>query len=81
MNVINVSIKDKNEEYIILGLYVDDIIIVNSKDKVIQSIKDMLTLNFDIKDMGLEDVILGVKITRISDILVFSQTRYIDKIL
>ena len=33
------------------------------------------------KDMGLADMILGVKISRTYDELVLSQTHYIDKIL
>jgi hypothetical protein len=41
----------------------------------------MLNSKFDMKDMGLADVILGVKITRTSDGLALSQSHYVDKIL
>ena len=41
----------------------------------------MLNSRFDMKDMGLADVILGIKITRISDGLILSQSHYVDKIL
>ena len=33
------------------------------------------------KDIGLADVILGIKITRTSDGLILSQLHYVDKIL
>nr|GFA96367.1 zinc finger, CCHC-type [Tanacetum cinerariifolium] len=48
---------------------------------MIKSTKDMLKLKFDIKDMGLADVILGIKIIRTHNGLVLSQAHYVDKIL
>nr|GEZ00202.1 retrovirus-related Pol polyprotein from transposon TNT 1-94 [Tanacetum cinerariifolium] len=50
-------------------------------DKMIKSTKDMLKSKFDMKDMGLADVILGIKITRTQNGLVLSQAHYVDKIL
>ncbi|KAL6335726.1 hypothetical protein AAG906_039489 [Vitis piasezkii] len=41
----------------------------------------MLNSRFDMKDMGLADVILGIKIKRTSDELILSQSHYVDKIL
>ena len=64
---------------VILCLYIDDILIVGSNDKMIKSTKNMLNSRFDIKDIGLVDVILGIKITRISDGLILSQSHYVDK--
>ena len=48
---------------------------------MIRSTKDMLKARFDMKDMGLADVILGVKIIRTQTGLVLSQSHYADKIL
>ncbi|KAH7864181.1 hypothetical protein Vadar_026696 [Vaccinium darrowii] len=62
-----VYVKDTDEGYVILCLYVDDMLIVGSNDRVIRSTKDMFNSKFDMKDMDLADVILGVKITRTSD--------------
>ncbi|GJR34591.1 retrotransposon protein, putative, ty1-copia subclass [Tanacetum coccineum] len=56
--------KDISNGYVILCLYVDDMLIVDSNDKMIKSTKDMLKSKFDMKDMGLADVILGIKIIR-----------------
>ncbi|GJR40973.1 pol polyprotein [Tanacetum coccineum] len=73
--------KDTSSGYVILCLYVDDMLIVGSNDKMIKSTKDMLKSKFDMKDMGLADVILGIKIIRTQNGLVLSQAHYVDKIL
>ncbi|GJQ91822.1 retrovirus-related pol polyprotein from transposon TNT 1-94 [Tanacetum coccineum] len=62
--------KDTTSGYVILCLYVDDMLIVGSNDKIIRSTKDMLKSKFDMKDMGLADVILGIKIIRTQNGLV-----------
>ncbi|GJR99212.1 retrovirus-related pol polyprotein from transposon TNT 1-94 [Tanacetum coccineum] len=76
-----VYVKDTSSGYVILCLYVDDMLIVGSNDKIIRSTKDMLKSKFDMKDMGLADVILGIKIIRTQNGLVLSQAHYVDKIL
>ncbi|KAI3692025.1 hypothetical protein L6452_31831 [Arctium lappa] len=76
-----VYMKDTTHGYVILCLYVDDMLIVGSDDKMIRSTKDMLKSKFDMKDIGLADVILGVKITRTQNGLVLNQTHYVEKIL
>ncbi|GKA47326.1 retrovirus-related pol polyprotein from transposon TNT 1-94 [Tanacetum coccineum] len=73
--------KDTNSEYVILCLYVDDMLIVGSNDKMIKSTKDMLKSKFDMKDICLADVILGIKIIGTQNGLVLSQAHYVDKIL
>ena len=57
---------ENEDRYVMITLYVDDILIAGSNDKVIKSTKDMLKPRFDMKDMGLKDVILGVKISILS---------------
>ncbi|KAD4384796.1 hypothetical protein E3N88_24964 [Mikania micrantha] len=76
-----VYVKNTMRGYVILCLYVDDMLIVGSDDKMIKSTKDMLKARFDMKDMGLADVILGIKINRTQHGLVLSQSHYVDKIL
>ena len=67
--------------YVIVCLYVDDMLIIGSDDKMITSIKNMLNSRFNMKDMGLADVILGIKLIRTSYGLILSQSHYIDNIL
>jgi len=76
-----VYVKETGDDYIILCLYVDDILIVGSSDKLVKSTKHMLNSRFDMKDMGLANVILGIKIIKTADGLVLSQAHYVDKIL
>ena len=76
-----VYVKDIENGYVILCMYVDDILIIGSNDKMVKSTKAILSTRFDVKDMGFADVILGVKILRTFDGLVLSQTHYVDNIL
>ncbi|GKD99768.1 zinc finger, CCHC-type containing protein [Tanacetum coccineum] len=55
--------------------------VTGSNDKMIKSTKDMLKSKFDRKDMGLADVILGIKIIRTQNGLVLIQAHYVDKII
>ncbi|KAL6344924.1 hypothetical protein AAG906_006685 [Vitis piasezkii] len=50
-----VYVKDTEHGYVIVCLYVDDMLIVGSDDKMITSTKNMLNSRFDMKDMGLAD--------------------------
>ena len=73
----------KNTEYgfVIICLYVDDILIMGSNNEVIKTTKEMFNNEFDMKDLGVADVILGIKISKTSDGLILSQSHYIEKIL
>nr|GFB65234.1 zinc finger, CCHC-type [Tanacetum cinerariifolium] len=53
----------------------------DNNDNMIKSTKVMLKSKFDIKNMGLADVIFGIKIIRTQNGLVLSQAHYVDKIL
>ena len=76
-----VHIKDVEDGYVIVCLYLDDMLIVGSDDKMIKSTKNILNSRFDMKEMGLADVILGIKIKRTLDGLILSQLYYVDNIL
>ncbi|KAA3466399.1 Zinc finger, CCHC-type [Gossypium australe] len=81
MSVTNVIVKSTDIEYIILCLYVDDILIVGSNNEMVKRTKDMLNSKIDMKDMGLANVILSIKIKRSSEGLILTQSHYVDKIL
>ena len=49
---------------IIVCLYVDDMLILGTNIEIIKSTKRMLSNSFDMKDLGVTDVILGIKIIR-----------------
>ena len=76
-----VYVKNTNNGCVIICLYVDDLLIKGSNDDIIQATKRMLNNKFDMKDLGVADVILGIKISKSSDGLILSQSHYIKKIL
>ena len=76
-----VYIKTTHNGYVIVCLYVDDMLIIVSDINHINVTKCMLTNRFEMKDMGVADVILGIKIHRTSDGLALSQSHYIEKVL
>ena len=59
-----VYVKDDEHRYVIVCLYVDDMLIIGSDGKMITSTKNMLNSRFDMKDIEPADVILGIKIKR-----------------
>ncbi|KAH9726106.1 hypothetical protein KPL70_008133 [Citrus sinensis] len=66
---------------VIICLYVDDMLIFGTDSESIELTKLLLSSNFDMKDMGLADVILGIKIIKNENGLVLTQSHYIEKIL
>ena len=76
-----VYVKNTERGSVIICLYVDDILIMGSNNEVIKTTKKMFNNKFNMKDLGVADVILGIKISKTSDGLILSQSHYIDKIL
>ena len=60
-----VYIKRSKDKYVILSLYVDDILIAENSKEYILEIKGWLSSKFEMKDMGEAAYILGVKVSRI----------------
>ena len=52
------------EEFIILLLYVDDMLIVGHDSGKIDKLKKELSKSFEMKDLGLANLILGTKISQ-----------------
>ena len=76
-----VHVKNTEHGFVIICLYVDDILIMGSNNEVIKTTNEMFNNKFDMKDLGVVDVILGIKISKTSDGLILSQSHYIEKIL
>ena len=71
--------KTVKNAYIIVCLYVDDMLILRTNIDVIKSTKRMLSNNFDMKGLGVANVILGIKITRTPDGISLSQSYYVER--
>lgn len=64
-------------------MYVDDILLATNDKGFLHEVKQFLSKNFDMKDMGKASYIIGIKIhrDRLQGILGLSQETYINKVL
>jgi len=76
-----VYVKNTYKGYVIVCLYIDDMLILGNNDHIIKSTKKILTNKFDMKNLGVAYIILGIQISRTYDGLLLSQSHYIRKIL
>ncbi|KAL6219605.1 hypothetical protein ACLB2K_007364 [Fragaria x ananassa] len=69
--------------FIVLVLYVDDILLTSTDMKLLLEAKSFLSQSFEMKDLGEASFVLGIKITRDRKwgLLGISQESYIDKVL
>ena len=69
-------------EGVILCLYVDDILIFGTKLDLIKEVKDFLSLCFEMKDLGVADIILNIKLLRDENGgITLLQSHYVEKVL
>jgi hypothetical protein len=61
-----------------LLIYVDDIIIVSSVPTTIDELLQLLSIDFDVKDLGKLHYFLGIEVIPVKDGLLLSQQRYIS---
>ncbi|CAN1246025.1 Retrovirus-related Pol polyprotein from transposon TNT 1-94 [Linum grandiflorum] len=67
--------------YVILCLYVDDMLIFSSDMSAITETKAFLSSKFEMKDLGPADVILGIKVFKTQNSYTLSQEHYVSKLL
>jgi hypothetical protein len=53
-----IYMKNTYKIYVIICLYVDDMLILDNNDHIIKSTNKILTNKFDMKNLGVADVIL-----------------------
>jgi hypothetical protein len=70
-------------EGVILCLYVDDILIFGNNENVIKKVKYFLSNNFEMKDFGVADAILNIKLHREEGNggVSLVQNHYVEKVL
>jgi hypothetical protein len=69
-------------EGVILCLYVDDILIFGTSLNLIKEVKEFLSQNFEMKDLGEADVILNIKLVKESNGgVILTQSHYVEKVL
>jgi len=55
-----IYMKNTYKIYVIICLYVDDMLILDNNDHIIKSTNKILTNKFDMKNLGVADVILWI---------------------
>ena len=75
--------KHTKDDLILIGLYVDDILISTTYNSSLNWVKDILQLHFEMKDIGDAKFILGIQIdyNREEQTVQLHQTGYINKLL
>ena len=69
-------------EGVILCLYVDDILIFGTNLELIKEVKDFLSRCFEMKDLGVANVILNIKLLRDGNGgITLLQSHYVEKVL
>ena len=83
INDVDKCIYSKYEDNtcVVICLYVNDMLIFETNQKVVCETKKFLGSKFDMKDLGETEAILGIKITRTPNRLKLSQEHYVEKIL
>jgi hypothetical protein len=71
----------KNEDMMIICLYVDDLLITGSKTSEIDKVKGKLKSEFEIADLGELSFFLGMKFLKVKDGVVMHQQKYIGELL
>ena len=64
----------------ILAVYVDDILLIG-KENEIKNVKKQINTNFDIKDIGEVDFVIGIKFKKCTDGYIIHQKGYIKELL
>ena len=76
-----VYVKSTNESHVIVCLYVDDMLIMGTNKNIINSTKKMVRSKFDMKDLGLADLILGIRAKKNHEGYVLTQSHYVESVL
>ena len=78
-----IYLKVSGSKVCFLVLYVDDILLATNDKGLLHEVKQFLSKNFDMKDMGEASYVIGIKIhrDRFKGILGLSQETYINKVL
>ena len=78
-----IYMKVSGSMFIILVLYVDDILLATNNVAMLHDVKKFLSNNFEMKDMGEASYVIGIEIfrDRSQGLLGLSQKSYINKVL
>nr|GFA79507.1 zinc finger, CCHC-type [Tanacetum cinerariifolium] len=84
LNHADKCVYSKFDDYgkgVIICLYIDDMLIFGTDQVQVDMTNKFLSSRFSMKDMGEDDVILGIRIKHESNGIAISQSHYIEKVL
>jgi hypothetical protein len=73
--------KGKDAKRLIVGVYVDDLIIIGSSSSNIKTFKNQMVVTFKMSDIGLLSYYLGIEVKQGSEGIALSQSNYARKLL
>jgi hypothetical protein len=76
-----IYIRSKNVIRLIIGVYVDDLIITSTNEETIAAIMTEMKERFQMSDMGLLSYYLGIEVKQEADGILLCQSTYADKII
>lgn len=78
-----VYVGEIEEQFVIIGVYVDDLILATKSPKIMDALKDKLNHKFDMKDLGAIHYCLGIEISHSQKEgeVSMSQKKYINQLL
>ena len=81
VSLTTVFYRNSSYDIILLVVYVDDIVIIESDSKGILSLKSFLHIQFHTKDLGMFKYFLGVEVMRNKQGILLSQRKYVLDLL
>jgi len=76
-----ICIKNTDKDNVIVCLHVDDMLILDNNDNMNKSTMKILTNKFNMKDLGVIDIIIRIKNSKSSHGLLLFQSLNVKKIL
>ncbi|KAK2578458.1 hypothetical protein KPH14_012665, partial [Odynerus spinipes] len=73
--------RGSGETKVIIGIYVDDILLLTRNEKEKHDVKRHLALEFEIRDLGQVSNVLGIRVTRDKNKIFLDQSNYITELL
>ncbi|KAG7584577.1 Integrase catalytic core [Arabidopsis suecica] len=73
--------KKEREEFLVVAVYVDDLLVTGSDLEIILEFKKGMARNFEMSDLGKLTYYLGIEVTQSENGILLNQERYAKKIL
>ena len=74
-------LKRTSDIILIVGVYVDDLLVTGSSSRAIEDFKAEMTREFDMTNLGSLSSYLGIEVKQSKDFIFLSQTAYVQKVL